>query len=156
WPEVPAPFYVTDPKFLEYAGQIARLSQTYFLFGAVGRAPDKAPLNSAEMLDPSGAPIDRYDKIKLVPFGEFVPKPFGFVNRITHETGDFEPGNRIVVFPAGARRVGAFICYESAFPDLVRQFARAGADVLVNLSNDGYFGHSAAPRTHPSLGRGGG
>src|SRR6202030_2347100 len=148
WPEVPAPFYVTDPKFLEYAGQIARLSQTYFLFGAVGRAPDKAPLNSAEMLDPSGAPIDRYDKIKLVPFGEFVPEPFGFVNRITHEAGDYVPGSRIVIFDTNTHRLGAFICYESAFPDLVRQFTRNGAEVLMNLSNDGYFGQSAAREQH--------
>jgi len=100
------------------------------------------------MLDPSGKIVDRYDKINLVPFGEFIPPMFGWVNRITHEVGDFVPGGRVVVFPVGEHKVGAFICYESAFPDLVRQFTHSGAEVLVNLSNDGYFGHSAAHDQH--------
>ena len=73
------------------------------------------------------------------------------MNRITQEIGDFVPGTRIVTFPVDGHRVGAFICYESAFPDLVRQFTQAGANVLVNLSNDGYFGHSAAREQHLAL-----
>ena len=100
------------------------------------------------MIDPDGRVLDEYDKIKLVPFGEFVPEIFSFVNRVTKEAGDFEPGSRVVVFPNHA---GAFICYESAFPDLVREFARNGAEVFVNLSNDGYFGASAAHEQHLSL-----
>jgi apolipoprotein N-acyltransferase len=70
------------------------------------------------------------------------------VNRITHEIGDFVPGSRMVVFPLHNHKLGAFICYESAFPDLVRQFTHSGAEVLVNLSNDGYFGHSKAHDQH--------
>ena len=73
------------------------------------------------------------------------------MNRITKEIGDFAAGSRIVVFPVGEHRIGAFICYESAFPDLVRQFAHAGAEMLVNLSNDGYFGHTAAREQHLNL-----
>ncbi len=151
WPEAPAPFYPSDPAFREYTARIARKEQVYFLFGGVAYAASGAPLNSAFLLDPSGRMIDRYDKIKLVPFGEFVPSVFGWVNRITKEIGDFSPGNRIVVFPIASHHLGAFICYESAFPDLVRQFARGGAEVLVNLSNDGYFGHSAAREQHLEL-----
>ena len=94
---------------------------------------------------------ERYDKIRLVPFGEYVPDAFGWVNRITHEIGDFVPGTRIVTFPLDGYRIGAFICYESAFSDLVRLFTLAGATVLVNLSNDGYFGHSAAREQHLEL-----
>jgi apolipoprotein N-acyltransferase len=94
---------------------------------------------------------ERYDKIHLVPFGEYVPNAFGWVNRITPEIGDFVPGTRIVTFPFDGHKLGAFICYESAFPDLVRQFTKAGANVLVNLSNDGYFGHSAAREQHLEL-----
>jgi len=97
--------------------------------------------------------VDRYDKINLVPFGEYVPPPFGFVNRITQEISDFVPGNRIVIFPMGSRRLGVFICYESAFPDEVRQFVKGGANVLVNISNDGYFGHSAAREQHLEIAR---
>jgi apolipoprotein N-acyltransferase len=148
WPEVPAPFYVNDPAFREYAAGIARASESPFLFGAVGMTPQRAPLNSAVLMDPSGKLVDRYDKINLVPFGEFVPPFFGWVNRITHEAGDFVPGERLVVFPVREHKAAAFICYESAFPDLVRQFVHSGAEVLVNLSNDGYFGHSAAHQQH--------
>jgi len=148
WPEMPVPLYLYDPSFLLYAGQIAQSSQTYFLFGAIGRTKKGDPLNAAMMIDPAGHALDEYDKIKLVPFGEFVPDVFSWVNRVTKEAGDFAPGNRIVIFPNHA---GVFICYESAFPDLVRQFARDGAEVFVNLSNDGYFGTSAAHEQHLSL-----
>jgi len=148
WPEVPAPFYLSDPAFRDYTARVAKAAQTPFLFGAVGFTPQKEPLNSAEMLDPSGKIVDRYDKINLVPFGEFIPPLFGWVNRITKEIGDFVPGKRVVVFPVGEHKIGAFICYESVFPDLVRRFTLSGAEVLVNLSNDGYFGHSAAHAQH--------
>ncbi len=148
WPEVPAPFYVNDSAFRDYTASIARASRTPFLFGAVGFTPQRQPLNSAQMLDASGKVVDRYDKINLVPFGEFIPPLFGWVNRITKEIGDFVPGERVVVFPAGGHKLGAFICYESVFPDLVRKFTDGGAEVLVNLSNDGYFGNSAAHEQH--------
>jgi apolipoprotein N-acyltransferase len=148
WPEMPVPLYPSDPAFLRYAGQVAQSSQAYFLFGAIGRTKKGAPLNSALMIDPGGRVLDEYDKIKLVPFGEFVPDVFSWVNRVTKEAGDFQSGSRVVVFP---NHVGAFICYESAFPDLVRQFAVDGAEVFVNLSNDGYFGTSAAHEQHLEL-----
>ena len=105
------------------------------------------------MLDPAGKVIDRYDKINLVPFGEFIPPLFGWVNKITKEIGDFVPGDRVVIFPVGEHKLGAFICYESVFPDLVRQFTNSGAEVLVNLSNDGYFGNSAAHAQHLEIAR---
>jgi apolipoprotein N-acyltransferase len=148
WPEMPVPFYLNNSEFLHYATGVAQTSHAYFLFAAVGRTKKGAPLNSAMMLDPEGRVLDEYDKINLVPFGEFVPEVFSFVNRVTKEAGDFAAGTRVVVFPNHA---GAFICYESAFPDLVRQFARDGAEVFVNLSNDGYFGKSAAHEQHLSL-----
>jgi apolipoprotein N-acyltransferase len=106
------------------------------------------PLNSALLLNPAGQRVERYDKINLVPFGEFIPPLFGWVSRISGEIGDFIPGNRIVVFPLDGHKASAFICYESAFPELVRQFAHNGANVLFNLSNDGYFGTSAAREQH--------
>lgn len=70
------------------------------------------------------------------------------MNRISQEAGDFSPGQRVVVFPAGDDKLGTFICYESAFPHLVRRFVKQGATVLVNISNDGYFGHSIARQQH--------
>jgi apolipoprotein N-acyltransferase len=151
WPEIPAPFYPSDPEFRAYVEGIARENHAYLLFGGVSYNAAKAPLNSAFLLDPSGSMIARYDKIKLVPFGEYVPDIFGWVNRITKEAGDFAPGEKIVELQIGSHRAGAFICYESAFPHLVRQFANGGAEVLLNLSNDGYFGHSAAREQHLEL-----
>jgi apolipoprotein N-acyltransferase len=154
WPEVPGPiYYYEDPVFREEAARLARRTQAYFLFGTVGQTPGGAPLNSAVMLKPDGDFEDRYDKINLVPFGEYVPPLFSWVNRITQQISDFVPGNRIVVFPIGEHKLGAFICYESAFPHEVRQFANGGAEVLVNLSNDGYFGHSAAREQHLEIAR---
>jgi len=151
WPEVPAPFYPSDTEFREFVESIARTDRAYLLFGGVAYNSARAPLNSAFLLDPNGRMIGRYDKIKLVPFGEYVPDIFWWVNRITKETGDFAPGEHVVDFPVNGHEIGAFICYESAFPDLVREFAHNGAELLVNVSNDGYFGHSAAREQHLEL-----
>jgi apolipoprotein N-acyltransferase len=152
WPEAPAPFYPANESFRKYMGDLARDAQAPILMGGVGRTPTGDPLNSAFLFEKSGEMSgERYDKIRLVPFGEYVPDAFGWVNRITHEIGDFVPGTRIVTFPLDGYRIGAFICYESAFSDLVRRFTQAGATVLVNLSNDGYFGHSAAREQHLEL-----
>jgi apolipoprotein N-acyltransferase len=149
WPEVPAPFvYDNDPDFREQANNVARLARTSFLFGAVAHTPAGAPLNSAVLLGPGSEYLGRYDKMYLVPFGEFVPRFLGFVNRITREAGDFAAGERLVVFRAEGRRLGAFICYEAVFPHLVRRFAAEGAELFVNISNDGYFGRSAAREQH--------
>jgi apolipoprotein N-acyltransferase len=152
WPEWPAPFDMT-PSFRAFVADVARDSHAFLIFNAAGQTQRGEPLNSAFLVNPEGAIVDSYDQINLVPFGEYVPPPFGWVNRITKETSDFVPGNRIVVFPIADRRLGVFICYESAFPDLVRQSARNGAEVLINLSNDGYFAHSAAREQHLELAR---
>ncbi len=152
WPEAPGTFYYTrDPEFHERADELAVQTHSYFLFGTVAFTPEGAPLNSAIMLKPDGSVVGRYDKIHLVPFGEFVPPVFSFVNRITQEAGDFVPGSRRVLFDVAGHRVGTFICYESAFPDGVREFAKDGAELLVNISNDGYFGRSAAREQHLAL-----
>ncbi|MBV9084877.1 MAG: apolipoprotein N-acyltransferase [Acidobacteriaceae bacterium] len=148
WPELPAPLYFySDPDFREDAFAIAQRHGD-FIFGTVAYTPDKHPLNSAVLVGANGKEIGRYDKIDLVPFGEFVPPLFGWVNRITDEVSDFVPGHDIKVLGAARHRFGVFICYESAFPDLVRQFSKQGADVLVNISNDGYFGHTEAREQH--------
>jgi apolipoprotein N-acyltransferase len=148
WPELPAPlYYYDDPVFHALAESIAK-QHGYFLFGTVAYTDRRQPMNSAVLLGPTGGEIARYDKVNLVPFGEFIPPFFGFVNRITQEAGDFVPGHLTKVMDAPPNRLGVFICYESAFPDFVRQFARGGATVFFNLSNDGYFGRSAALEQH--------
>jgi len=154
WPEVPAPLHFdTDTRFRDRLVNLARTARTHVLAGVVTHTPDGKPLNSAVLLDAGGNLLDRYDKMILVPFGEFIPPGFGFVNRITSEAGDFSPGKRLVVFSAGGHGAAAFICYEAVFPHLVRRFAQAGAEVLLNLSNDGYFGRSAAREQHLKIAR---
>jgi apolipoprotein N-acyltransferase len=151
WPEVPAPFYYfEDERFRSYVDNLARLTRAYLLIGIVAHAPDGAPLNSAELISPAGVPVSRYDKVNLVPFGEFVPWPLGYLaTHISTETGDFEPGKRVVVSPvADGNRIGTFICYESVFPNFVRKFAAGGAQVLFNISNDGWFGKTGARYQH--------
>jgi apolipoprotein N-acyltransferase len=153
WPELPAPlYYYDDPEFRHLAQTIAE-RHGHFLFGTVAYTGQHQPLNTALLLGPDASISGRYDKIDLVPFGEFVPRLFFFVNRITHEAGDFVPGQDIAVLQAGNQRLGVFICYESAFPDLVRRFVVRGANVLVNLSNDAYFGHSEAHEQHLLIAR---
>jgi apolipoprotein N-acyltransferase len=148
WPEVPAPFYADDPEYLQLAANLARVTRTYFLGGVVGHRADGGLLNSALLVAPSGEAVGRYDKIHLVPFGEFVPWPFGFAKKISSEVGDYVPGSKVVVLPVGEHKIGTFICYESVFPNFVRQFAIDGAELLVNVSNDSWFGRSAARQQH--------
>ncbi len=150
WPEVPAPlYYYEDSRFRSYVDGLARTIHAYLLLGIVAHRADGAPLNSAVLVSPDGVPVSRYDKVNLVPFGEFVPWPLGVLARkISTEAGDFAAGQRAVVSPVGDHKIGAFICYESVFPNFVRKFTEGGAEVLFNISNDGWFGKSAARQQH--------
>ena len=149
WPEVPAPFYYyADAEFRSHVTKIAQTARAPFLFGGVAFTPAGEPLNSAFFLTEEGRLAGRYDKIKLVPFGEFIPPLFHWIEKISTEAGNYRAGERVVIFNDGQHGVSAFICYESAFPDLVRQFARDGGNILVNLTNDGYFGHRVARQQH--------
>jgi apolipoprotein N-acyltransferase len=152
WPEMPGPIYFeSDPEFHQLALDIATRNDDYFLFGTTTRDAKGNPYNSGIMVNPDGGVAGRYDKINLVPFGEFVPSAFSWVNKITDEPGDFVSGTRLTLFPVEGDKAGVFICYESAFPDYVRQFANNGAAFFVNLSNDGYFGHSKAREQHLAI-----
>jgi len=155
WPEAPAPlYYYNDESFRTQAGTLARLAAAPFLFGTVAYTPGREPLNSAVLLDGRGRLAGRYDKRILVPFGEYIPPGFGWIEKISSEAGDYAAGKTAGRLLAGNRSVGVFICYESAFPHLVGEAAAEGAPVLVNLTNDGYFGASITPRSqHVMLAR---
>ncbi len=150
WPEVPAPFYESDSAFTGMLASIAKQAQAAVLAGVVAHATPKGPpLNSALLLDADGNRVSRYDKVNLVPFGEFVPWPFGLITqKISTEAGDFAPGDKVVVSKLDGHGVATFICYESAFPGYIRQFAASGAQVLFNISNDSWFGKTAARYQH--------
>jgi len=153
WPEAPAPYYYEDDaSFRQYIDNLARMSHDYLLLGTVAHTAKGSPLNSAELISPTGSALTRYDKVHLVPFGEFVPWPFDYVaSKVSTEVGDFAAGTRVVVSPVDDHRIGVFICYESVFPNFVRKFAANGAEALFNLSNDGWFGQSAARVQHLNI-----
>ncbi|MGA1796419.1 MAG: apolipoprotein N-acyltransferase [bacterium] len=102
--------------------------------------------NSAFLLSPTGELTGFYDKMHLVPFGEYFP--FQWVADALGGMGSFLRGNDVTVFPIQGRFFSVIICFEAIFPDLCRRFVREGADFLVNLTNDAWFGDTAAPYQH--------
>lgn len=155
WPEVPAPFYLNDdPAFRSVIERIAQRSRSFVLLGYVDRIGESAS-NSAGLVSPAGQVVSRYDKIQLVPFGEYVPLSewvSGLVGKMTRQVGDFKPGSEYTLSPIDDHRLATVICYESIFPGLVRQFTRDGAELLVVITNDGWFGKTSAPYQHLRMG----
>jgi apolipoprotein N-acyltransferase len=158
WPENPAPFYFErDPIFRTAAERMAREAGAYVVVGSVNYADPQfqQPKNSAVVLDPEGRVVLAYDKIHLVPFGEYVPwwaLP-GLVGKITHEAGNFVPGTSYRAAETRDGTLSLFICYEAIFPQLVRRLVTESPGVLVNISNDAWFGDSAAAAQHLEMAR---
>jgi apolipoprotein N-acyltransferase len=157
WPESPSPFYTNDPLFRDAVSDLARQSGAWVVAGSIGITPamhgggdSSQVFNSAALVSPQGEWDGRYDKVHLVPFGEYLPFPqlFAFAGGLTKEVGEFQPGVSRAPLAAGGERLGTFICYESIFPDEVRQFPLQGAQVLLNISNDGWYGDSGAWKEH--------
>jgi apolipoprotein N-acyltransferase len=150
WPESPAPFQANDPIFRTAISQLAQQSHAWLLVGSIGVDSPQMFFNSASLVSPTGAWDGRYSKIHLVPFGEYVPFPsaFAFASGLTQAVGNFTRGTSRVPLQAGDKKLGVFICYESIFPDEIRQLTAQGAEVLVNISNDGWYGDSGAWAQH--------
>jgi apolipoprotein N-acyltransferase len=160
WPESPAPFAEQDPRFQQGMASIARIVQAPMVVGSVGMdfsQQDQAwhDYNSGLVVGADGARIGRYDKIHLVPFGEYIPFKdlLFFARKLTGRVAEFTRGDERKVFHLGGHRYGVFICYEAVFADEVRQFARLGAEVLVNISDDGWYGDTSAPWQHLNMAR---
>jgi apolipoprotein N-acyltransferase len=150
WPESPAPFQSNDHAFRESISQLARDSRVWLVIGSIGVDNPQTVFNSAALISPAGEWTARYSKIHLVPFGEYVPfaSVFSFAGGLTEAVGNFTRGSLHEPLQAGNQRLGIFICYESIFPNEVRQLVAQGADVLVNISNDGWYGDSGAWAQH--------
>ncbi len=155
WPESPMNFtHARDARFRELLKTFTRANHTSVLFNSLEPAPNGGAFNAAVIVNEEGRLVAQYDKIRLMPFGEYVPLPqwlpgAGLVRGIV---GEFTPGARHVLMPLGeaqnAARAGVFICIESAFPSIARNFTDEGADVLINISNDAYQGRTAVMRQH--------
>ncbi len=111
--------------------------------------------NSAFFLDGKGALAGIYDKMHLVPFGEYIPlrRVFFFAESVTKDVGDFYPGQDFTIVNIGIRPSNAIICFEAVFPALVRRFVDRGSQLIINLTNDEWYGDSAAPYQHLAITR---
>jgi apolipoprotein N-acyltransferase len=152
WPESPMNFtYANDTRFRETVADFTTRHRTSVLFNSLEPAPAGGAYNAAVLVNEEGRPVAQYDKIRLLPFGEYVPLPRWLpgVNLIPVLVGDFTPGTNYPLMDlGGGARAGVFICFESAFPSISRRFADEGADVLINISNDGYLGPTPVMRQH--------
>ncbi len=160
WPESPAPFAEGDPRLLKALGDVARATGAPLIVGSIGMdySPEEQlwrDYNSAMVVGADGQRVGRYDKIHLVPFGEFVPYKnlLFFAKKLTGRVSEFTRGTERKVFRLNGNRYGVFICYEAVFADEVRQFVRLGAEVLVNVSDDGWYGDTSAPWQHLNMAR---
>ncbi|MGQ0810918.1 MAG: apolipoprotein N-acyltransferase [Nitrospiraceae bacterium] len=173
WPEAATPFFFEqEPQYRLELTSMSHKANVSILFGspALRFYPDRRPylLNSAYLLSPDGQIMGRYDKKHLVPFGEYIPlhsSVLFFLDKLVEGIGDFEAGRTTTIlsvpvqprlfshfgvepFEPKRARFGVVICYEVIFPDLVREFAEAGVDFMTTITNDAWFGPSAAPYQH--------
>jgi apolipoprotein N-acyltransferase len=142
--------YARDAHLREVVGGLARSNHTSVLLNSLEPASSGGDQNSAIMVNEQGAIAARYDKIRLMPFGEYVPLPRWLpgASSVRGLVGEFKPGSSYTLMPLGALRAGVFICIEAAHPEIARSFTNEGADVLINISNDGYLGPTAVMRQH--------
>lgn len=158
WPESATPFFYQDGgSQAKRVRDVARDSAALLLFGSpayVQRDNDYRYLNSAYLLSAQGQPLGRSDKVHLVPFGEYVPLStvLRFVDKLAAGIGDFVPG-QLQLLGFDDHKIGVLVCYEAIFPELARRQVRMGAQLLVNLTNDAWFGESSAPWQHLAMAR---
>ena len=151
WPESPMNFsYSRDPHLRSVVGDFARRNNASILLNSLEPAAGGGDQNSAILVNEKGEMSARYDKIRLMPFGEYVPLPRWLpgASSVRGLVGEFKPGSSYTLMPLGAIRAGVFICIEAAHPGIARSFTNEGADVLINISNDGYLGPTPVMRQH--------
>jgi len=157
WPESSLPFFFQ--KELLYSARVSSLAKelgTALIVSSPALEYEggrEKLLNSAFMIAPDGSTVGRADKIHLVPFGEYVPlaKLLPFVKKMVQGIGDFSPGNEAAPLPAAFGKIGVLVCFEGIFPEISRAYVNNGAGLLVNITNDAWFGDSSAPYQHLSM-----
>jgi apolipoprotein N-acyltransferase len=157
WPESAAPFFFqSDETHSRRIRALAAGLKSCLVVGSPAFEKEGGKvryLNSAFLLGPTGEVLGRSDKIHLVPFGEYVPMArfLPFVNKLVEGIGDFSPGAAVTPLNTGKGVIGVLVCFEGIFPELSRAYVRAGARLLVNISNDAWYKRSSAPYQHLSM-----
>jgi apolipoprotein N-acyltransferase len=158
WPEAATPFYFQLKE--AYATRVVNIIRQarahYLLFGSPAFTVERSEIkyhNSAFLVSSQGEVLGRYDKMHLVPFGEYVPlqKLLFFVHKMVEDIGDFSPGGQPGVLSFQGKSLGVLICYEIIFPELARQCVQKGSSFLVTITNDAWFGKTSAPYQHNSM-----
>jgi apolipoprotein N-acyltransferase len=153
WPESSTPFYFEyDAIGNALIRQMVRDTGIHLLFGSdqYDPGPPRRSFNSAFLLNPTGATVGVYQKMHLVPFGEYVPlkRLLFFVGPLVDAVSDFSPGTEATVMSVGPRKISTAICYEVVYPDLIGEFVARGSELLTTVTNDAWYGRSSAPHQH--------
>ena len=157
WPETSLPFFFQDNlRFSPEIFSLSKKSEAILIFGSPAYKRIQGTIryyNRAYMITPDAQQVKYYDKMHLVPFGEYVPlkKYLPFINRLATAAGDFATGEKLTPLKTGNLSFGVLICFEAIFPELARTLAREGANILVNITNDAWFGMTSAPYQHLSM-----
>lgn len=157
WPETAAPFYfLRNPGLTKIVKKGIYNTGVDFLIGSpsyINKNNHGEYYNSAYLISPDGKVYGKYDKVHLVPFGEYVPfkKWFPFLGKIVEEVGDFWPGKKGNTIKWGNYNIGVQICFEIIFPGLSRAMINNGAALLINITNDAWYGKTSAPYQHFSM-----
>ncbi len=154
WPETATPFFFQDAEeYQPFILNIPKKTNAFLLFGTPSYRVEEGKVNhynSAYLVSPSGELVGKYDKIHLVPFGEYIPMQplLFFIGSLGEGIGDFSPGKETFNFSLPQGKFGVLICFEIIFPDLCRKFVKRGANFLVTITNDAWFGRTSAPYQH--------
>jgi apolipoprotein N-acyltransferase len=156
WSESAVPLMFNySPAYQAAMRELTQGEEIYLLFGTVDKRMDKSSnkaqyFNSVFLLNPSGELIGYYDKIHLVPFSEYVPlkRVLFFINKLIPGDSDFTPGKHYTVLKYKDIPFSVPICYEVIFPEINRRFVHRGAEFIVTITNDAWFGRSSAPYQH--------
>jgi apolipoprotein N-acyltransferase len=157
WPETATPFFFQAAKeYQPFILDIPKKTDAFLLFGTPSFKLERGKVNhynSAYLVSRSGEINGRYDKIHLVPFGEYVPLSdlLFFIGSLGEGIGNFKSGKETTLLGLPQGKFGVLICFEIIFPDLSRKFVKNGADFLVTITNDAWFGESSAPYQHLAI-----
>lgn len=155
WPESAFPWKISandehiDPNMLGFE-RGGTEEMPYLLAGMVTETGGNNIYNSAQLFKANGDRVARYDKVHLVPFGEYVPYKnlLFFINKLVDPVGDFQPGKTLDPIDSPLAKLAVLICYEDVFPEIARGQVLRGADLITNITNDAWYGVSSAPYQH--------